>query len=401
MTSLADLFPSGPRSEAEAASPLIHEAYEEAQMTAMLGAPRQTAARPAPEDQTERLVTMVDQVTKTAPPPVARPTARGTRERNRPRRDWLSIGLVAVAIVALAVAGVLAVAKLATATPAVEAVHVLEADERTVGNAETALAGSISQLLTDRDVEIARANAFRAAVVEIAEVADPRGVDGEMMSVIDPDTLAALLTDVDAHILALGQVQPPEAPALYERGPVDVASISDVGQAIDAAQSALNALDLVSQDVRDVRGAFTSAVQAFEGRVSAFGATFIPAASGVLEQGPDAAEEIRTALVAAAGAVEAADLTTAPGFTALRAYQEAVRVVIADQVRAEAEAEAERLRLEEEERLRQQQQQQPPSTPTPGPGTPDPTPTNPAPTDPDPTDPPEPDPTDPSEESGD
>jgi len=396
MSTLDDIFPDA--KEHRAAQVVLDDHHTMRRLDQLFGDRRadvdlthRASARPA-------LVAMVNQAAADAKPVRSVPPVPPGRQRPVRRRiDLLNAGIAALAVLALATAGVVGGMQAATASPASEALGVLAADERTISSVEARLTEAQSQITDEVAAADAQSATLRTALEAVREAPDPADIppgeseppaDAGTIPIADSTALDAALAAVDGYRKDLAAVTSPVLPDPYHRTSMDKGSLTSVAAAIDAAQLRLTELDAATAAVREVRSGLQSRADALAAQLKTFTATFVPTAKAAIEDNTDAGQDAKDALTAAAAAVAAADLMSPEGQSALSTYRTALVALVADQVHQDRVREEQE---REEQRRREQQQNQPRDT-TPDPS-PSPTPTEPT----DPTDPS----TDPSSDLGD
>lgn len=391
MSTLDDLFPDA--KEHRGAQMVLDDHHTMRRLDQLFGDRRadldlthRASARPA-------LVAMVSEAAADAKPTTSlSPLPQGRQRPVRRRIDLLNVGVIVTAVVAVVAVVVVGAMQAATASPASEALGTLTADERTISSVEARLAQAQTQISDEVASADAQAATLRIALEAVREAPDPEDIppgqsqpppDAGTVPIADDKALDAALAAVDAYREDLADVEPPALPDAYQRRSMDKGSLASVAAAIDAAQLRLTTLDRATAAVRDVRSGLQSRAEAFAAHLKTFTATFLPSAQAAIDDNPDADEEAKDALTAAAARVAAADLTTPDCLDTLSTYRDALVALVTDQVYQDR-VRADQLR--EEQRRREQQQSQPRDP------TPDPTPVpSPAPTPTDPTDPTDPD----------
>ncbi|BDZ39232.1 hypothetical protein [Microbacterium suwonense] len=378
MTTLDDLFPDG--KHRPGAHAVADDHHTVRRLDELFGDRRTDLERTHRASARPALIAMVNSAAADATSlPEAPQTPHSTPRHRRRRIDVVNVAAAGLAVVAVVAAGVMGGVQIATASPASDALHVLSADEKTIESATAGLEAAHSRLIDAIADADAAAEALRPALQQVREATDPADIpegwadapeDAGTIPIADGKALDTVLAAIDTYQKELAAFTVPELPAVYTPSNVDSESLTEVAAAIDAAQLQLNAIDRSSAEVRTVRTAVDARAATFAGQVSAFAATFPGVAKGVIEQHPDAEQELKDAVTAAAAAVSGADLLTADGAATLPAYRDAVVAVVADQVAADRQREREeqeaRERAEREERERQQWR--PPSSQEPDPG---------------------------------
>lgn len=378
MSTLDDLFPDGRRQSGADVS--ADEQQTVRRLDQLLGDRRADIDRTHRASARPALVAMVDGALADARPLGTVPaTSHPDSRRPRRRFDLLNVSVAALAVVALAAAGLIGGVQAATASPATDALRVLAADEKTIESATAGLESARGRLIESVAEADAAAAALRPALESVRSAPDPADIppgeteapaDAGTILIADPKALDTVLAALDAYRTDLSAFESPAMPKEYTRGPVDTDSLGDVAAAIDDAQLQLAEIDRVSADVRDARTALDARVAAFAGELKKFTAGFPAVARKVIDENPDAAQDLKDAVSAAAEAVSAGNLLNEQGPQALKTYRDAVIALVsaqvyADRVREEAEREeAERARQRERERQRPQPQPTP-TEPTP------------------------------------
>lgn len=379
MSTLDDLFPDGKRQTQTNAD---DEQQTVRRLDQLLGDRRADIDRTHRASARPALVAMVERALADARPLGTVPAASHPDSR-RPRRrfDLLNVSLAALAVVALAAAGLIGGVQAATASPATDALRVLAADEKTIESATAGLESARERLIESVEEADAAAAALRPALESVRSAPDPADVppgeteapaDAVTIPIADPKALDTVLAALDSYRTDLSAFNVPGLPEPYERGAVDSDSLTEVGAAIDQAQLQLGEIDRVSAQIRVGRTSLDDRNAAFAAELATFAKTFPGLASAAVDDNGDADEDLRDAVVTAANALTKTDLQTAAGAASLTAYREAVVALVADQVYADRLREERERELEEVERERQRQRQWQPS-PTPEP-TPDVTP---------------------------
>ena len=367
MSTLDDLFPDG-RRHTETNTAVEQQTVR--QLDQLLGDRRADLDRTHRASARPALVAMVDGALADARPLGTVPaTSRPDTRRPRRRFDLLNVFVAALAVVALAAAGLIGGVQAATASPATDALRVLAADEKTIESATAGLESTRGRLIESVAEADAAAAALRPALESVRSAPDPADIppgeteapaDAGTISIADPKALDALLAALDAYRIDLSALESPAMPKEYTRGTVDTDSLSDVAAAIDDAQLQLAQIDRVSADVRDARTALDARIAAFESELKKFTAGFPAVARGVIDENPDAAQDLKDAVSVAAEAISAGNLLSQQGPQALQTYRGAVIALVSAQVYADrVREEAER---EEAERARQRERAQQPAT---------------------------------------
>lgn len=353
MTTFAQLFPQGPRSEA--ASSAFDDHHTVRRLTEMIGDPRDEFDMTRPRSSAERLSKVVEEALVDAAPTVIQTPRSSAKKRRRRRFDPLTVIAASVAVVALAAAGTVVGVQTANASPADGAMQSLRADEAMIQNSEQSFTTSHDRLATTLTQGAADAAALRAAVDGARVTQDLRAEDATV-AVLDAELADQLVAELDRHIAALQGVALPDAVNPYRRGDLDEDSLAEIGGAIEAAQEQIELLDEATMQLREQRIAVDALEAAHRTKLEGLAASFTDAATQVLEVNEDAEPEFRDAVTAAAAGVVTSGLGGTAGVAALTAYRDAVIALIADELRADRE-------LAEAAQRRQQQQQQSPSQP--------------------------------------
>lgn len=388
MSTLDDLFPNGGRrTDGQAA---FDDRHSTRRLDELFGDRRADLDKTHRASDRPELVAMVDQAAATASRTDAAVTPPLPDNRRRGHHiDFLNVGLAALAVLALAAAGLVGGVQAANASPADDAMRVLTADEKTIESATAGLESARTRVTDEIAEADASAAALPAALKTVRDAPDPADIppgeteapaDAGTIPIADAKALDAVLAAVDTYRSALGATVLPDLPKPYQRKSIDEGSLTQVASAIDAAQVHLKTLDDATAEVRTLRTDVQARADSFDAQLKAFTDTFVPTTKTVIEKHPDASAKTRDALTAAAQALAAADLTTPAGVSTLQAYRTATVDLVASQVYQDRVREEEQRRLEEEQRQRERQQNRP-TNPNPGSSP------SPAPTDP-PTDPP-------------
>lgn len=359
MTSLDDLFPDPRRSvNADDGS----RQGSDAGLTALVGSPASEDREPAAAD-VPALIAMVDAARASAAPISALPAAPKSVRTRRARRDVLSIGAAVVAGLAVVTAGSLTAVEMASASPAGEALRGLKADEANIVNVELALQAQRADL--DEDLAQARAHAVElsGALTAVRTVPDPRAfvIEGEpvpTVPVLDSAKLDGVLVDLSAYAAALEAFEVPALPDAYAREALDQDSLSDVADAIDAAQLHLGELEVTGAAMIDARERLDATVAGQEKKLAAFAETFTAAADRAVTENPEAEQSLRDAMSEAGRRVAESRLLGEEAITSVTDYGDAFEELIFDQVRAQREREAIEAEERERERERQRREQQ-------------------------------------------
>ena len=384
MATLDDLFPGG-RNLRD--TPVVHDDHHTVRrLDAMFGDRRADLEVTHRASGRRALVSLVDQAAGgVAPTTGATAGASEGGSRSRRRIDVLSAAVAGLAVVAVVTTAIVGGVQAATASPADDALQVLTADEKTIESAESALASARTKVEEDIAAGDARAEALRKALPGVSTAPDPVDIppgeteapeDAGRIDIIDPAVLATLTAAIETYRKDLAAIELPPLPAEYDPADVDHDdSLDAVAAAIDAAQLRLSEIDGATAAVREVRASVQERNDAFVAQLATFRATFAAAAQTAIDDNPDATQERKDAVTAAATAVADADLRTDAGIAALQAYRDAEFALVGSQVYADRVRE-EREREEQRERERERQRQQPVPQPTPTEPT-EPTPTGP------------------------
>lgn len=368
MSTLDDLFPDG-RRQTETHTAAAVEQQTVRRLDQLLGDRRADIDRTHRASARPALVAMVDGAVADARPLGTVPSSsRPDSRRPRRRFDLLNVSVAALAVLALAAAGLIGGVQAATASPATDALRVLAADEKTIESATAGLESARGRLVDSVAEADAAAAALRPALESVRSAPDPADIppgeteapaDAGTIPIADPKALDAALAALDAYRTDLSAFDPPAMPKEYTRGTVDTDSLSEVAAAIDDAQLQLAEIDRVSADVRDTRTALDARVAAFASDLKKFTGGFPAVARAAIDKNPDAAQDLKNAVGAAAEGVSAGNLLSEQGRQSVQAYRDAVIAlasaqVYADRLREEREREeAERERERERERQRQ------------------------------------------------
>lgn len=360
-----------------------------ARLEALVGRPRHAASTRGAGTDGVRLAALVSSASaNTSPltaPAMAAPAydetsdPKAQRPRGHRRVDWLNTTVAAVAVAAALGTAVFAGAHMANASPAADAVQVLTTEEATLAGTESALATSKSRLeerIQTADADVAL---VRTALSTMAETE-------EQPATAEPAALATAIESVDTYRAALAEIELPDVPAPYERGPVDEESLASVGEAIDQIQVKSADVNAVVEELRSSRASFDALTDTYSTQLATFSDAFESDAAVELEANPAAGDEFRSAVTDAARAVATTPLDGAGGATALMTYHDAVIALRAEDLRVRIEEEAARDSQSENQNWNNQWWTDQPETPT-DPGTTDPGTTDPGTTDPGTTDP--------------
>lgn len=335
MTALDELFPDGPRADHEKSSA---PEVSGARLRELVGAPRSRSPRTVGVTDTHVLARRAEAAARSAVPFAAlTPTVARDAPRRHRRLDPVSASTAALAVVAVVIAVTVAGIQAATASPAARALESLQAAEATIQNAYQSLTSARDGIVADIRTQTAEATELRAALLDTATVADPLSSDRTALDVTDLSLREAAVAALDTYLAGLGAIKVPEAPAEYRRGQVDEDSLVEVGGAIDKAQERLEGLDRETADMRTVRGTLDALRPATSPALTAFAASFIPAAERATRERQDVEEPFLVAVTQTAEAAASADPWTAEARAAYAAYRDAFAALIDDQLRAERE----------------------------------------------------------------
>lgn len=374
MSTLDDLFPDAKQRRAERA--VVDDDHAARSLQQMFGDPRTDLDLTHRASGRRQLVALVDAaVTDARPLKTPPPAPLQDRRRTRRRVDLLTVATGALAVLALVTTGVVGGLQAATASPAHDALRALVADEKTIATMEQRLAASAAAIEEGISAADAQGEALRTTLEGLRTVPDPADIppgeteapeDAGTLTIAEDAALTGILEGLKAYRAELDAVERVALPAAYTRGDVDEGLLTEVGSAIDAAQLHLTILDEARTAVRTVEEAIRTKQAAFEGSLTAFAATFTTVAQHAIAENPDADQELKDAVAAAAQALTQVDLMTAEGLAALHSYRDAVFALASDQVRADRERE-ERERAEQERRDRERARPQPHPGPDPDP----------------------------------
>jgi hypothetical protein len=275
--------------------------------------------------------------------------------------------------------------QIANASPAADAVSLLQSDEDTLLSAELGLTASRVRVEEQIAKGLTTAQTFQGAVAVFVP-----GEDEEPF--IDAAVIDAANAASAQYTAALSAIEMPDSLPKWKAPSVDEESLASVAAAIDEVQERTVLVDEMNAEIRTTRESVENATAAFTAGVDGFRASLAASTQAVLDDAPDAQQTLRDALTIASTNAAAADLTTPAGAAALQGYRDAVRALREGQTFAEEEAERERER-ENERRTNNNNQTQnntetnDPGTDTTDPGTDVPPPTTEEPTDPVPVDP--------------
>jgi len=344
MTTLSDLFPQGPRTDAGRPAP-SDDHHTMRRLTQLIGEPRRVSQGVTVEKDVRALVASVEAAAANAQPVTAAAAVVTTATRPRRRTlDVLTVGLGSLAVIAVATAVAVGGVQMATASPAAGALSALRADEADLQNAQESLMGGVDRVRSSIEDEAADAAALRAVLLDTATAPDPMGEEGAVLEVADPAALTAVLGAMDAYQADLAAIDIPEPPVAFERGDLDERSLVEVGEAIDRVHEQLTTTDAALAHVRTVRARLDELSETLDAAVTAFAASYPAAAEAALERYPDTDEPLDDALTEAAAAVVAADLLSEAGRATLLTYRDALVEL--------AEGQQEALRAREEEQAR-------------------------------------------------
>lgn len=314
-------------------------------------------------------------------PPVFLPAMK-----HRKTRSTLTIVVSLLTVLALVAVGVLFALKSQEVSPEQKAFDAYAARQLTVATADRKLTTTFKAIGTARTEADAVNLASAAALAAVAGVSDETArAAADAQRIASAEAIAAVSVDDPADT-------PYTAPVVSTTSSLTViaAGLDEVSAEANRIDDAQLALDAALTEISDARSAFTAAF-------AAFADTFPVTVPSLLGANPDAGQEWRDAVGAAAAAFTAA-VERGAGATELQAYaaaafalqDENARVLLAE---AEAEAEAAEREAEEEEDAPRQAPTRP-RTPTPDTNSPPPVvepEPNPVP-EPDPAPEPEPDP---------
>ena len=356
----------------------------------LLGRRRPSRASDGVGHDLPRLVAMVDEAAANrAPMPSV--TAPSSVRRSRRRIDWLSTVIGGAAVITVAVASTFTAVQIANASPTGDAVVLLKSDQDALASAERGLAASRTRVDEQIQSGIVTAQGFQASLTAFTP-------DEEEEPFVDAGLIDAANASAAQYIATLEAIVVPADLPDWTAPTVDDESLTSVAAAIDEVQARTVLIDDMNSELRTTRQSVENAATGFTAGIDAFRAGLIAATPSVLEQSPDAQQELRDAVTLASTTVGAADLTTSAGAAALLGYRDAIRALRDGQVRAEDEIAAERERERERENANNTNNQnsndgdQNPDQNDPGTGDPVPPVTDPPVTDPpvDPTNPTDP-----------
>lgn len=367
MSTLDDLFPDGRRQTGADGS--ADEQQTVRRLDQLLGDRRADIDRTHRASARPALVAMVEGALTDARPLGTVPaTSHPDSRRPRRRFDLLNVSVAALAVVALAAAGLIGGVQAATASPATDALRVLAADEKTIESATAGLESARERLIESVAAADAAAAALRPALESVRSAPDPADIppgeaeapaDAGTIPIADPKALDTALAALDAYRTDLSALESPAMPKEYTSGTVDTDSLGDVAAAIDGAQLQLAEIDRVSAQIRVGRTSLDDRNAAFAAQLVTFSKTFPDLASAAVDDNRDADQDLKDVVLTAASALTTTDLQTAAGVASLTAYRDAVVALVADQVYADRlreereREEAERERERERERQRQ------------------------------------------------
>ncbi|MEV4773875.1 hypothetical protein [Microbacterium sp. LWH12-1.2] len=372
MTTLAQLFPQGPR--IEEASTTFDDHHTVRRLTEMFGDPSDDFDMTRPRASVQRLSQLVEEaVADAAPATIPAPPASAKRRRRR-RFDGLAAAAASLAIVGVATAGIVGGVQMANASPADGVMQSLRADEAMIQNAEQAFMSAHDRLSAKAVAGEANAAALRTAVDGARTAPDPRSTDGAAtIAILDAVLADGIIAEIDRHAAALQAVVLPEPVDPYVRNDIDEDSLSEVGVAIDDAQAQLAELDAATAELREGRTKVEDLDAQHATTLEGLAASFTALGIKAIEENPDAEAPLRDAVTAAAAHVVSSKLGGAEGAAAVTAYRDAVVALVTDQ----AITEEERAEAARRERQNRQQNQEPDPTPTEEPVVPNPEPTAP------------------------
>lgn len=321
MTTLDDLFTDRARAAAPGETSRDRSAQSLDRMFGQTARP--AAAKPAVDDA-PALRALVDAPARTFQ--VGKAPTPKTIRRVREPKDWMTIGLAVLAVVAVVVAALVVARSMAEASPAANALDTLSQTEAELVDTQSMINRDIALVQTDRDAGLASADALAAPLASFGDT-------------VDENALATVEAARQAYVAAATALVVPEPLAPYRRGSIDQDSLASVGTAIDSANEQRLALDPIAEEVSAARTALTAADNTFAAALSAFTGSIPPYAQTLVDDNPDVDAEVSDAVIAAADALVAADLTTPPGLAAVTTYTEAVAAMREEQILWDEEAE--------------------------------------------------------------
>lgn len=338
MTSLADLFPERDDTR-DGVSQAAKAVRTRNRLTTLVGGQRPAPAVAVAADDTDALVQLVGDRAPAAHAGAGAPPEPTRIRRGRSGRDWLSIAVAVLAVVALAGAATVTGVSLGSASPTSGALKDLTQNEAVLVDDIEGVNRSIAALAAEQADGVARAGALAGPLAAVAGMTD------------EPMRQAAEAARV-AYLTAASSVTLPAVPAAYRRGPVDQKSLESVGAAVDAVNERSVQVHRLADDVAAAKDSLARDDARLAAALQKFAATVQASAAALLVENADALERFQTDVTGAATAVATTDLASANGPTVLGAYATAVTALRADHARA-AQAIA-----EENERLRQQREAQ-------------------------------------------
>lgn len=262
-------------------------------------------------------------------------SAPSTVRRSRRRIDWLSAFTGAAAVVAVAVASTFTAVQIANASPAGDAVALLQSDEDLLISSELGLSASRLRVEEQIATGLETSATFQSAVSVLAPAED----EEPFVDVVVLDAAAATAAQYAATLEA---IEMPESLPAWSAPAVDEESLESVAAAIDEVQGRSVLVDELTAELRTTRESAENATAAFTAGVDAFRAGLTARTQIVLDDAPDAQQSLRDAVTLASAAAASADLTTPAGAAALQGYRDAVRALRDGQTRAEEDAQRER-----------------------------------------------------------
>ncbi|WP_102194379.1 hypothetical protein [Microbacterium aurantiacum] len=359
MTTLAQLFPQGPR--IEEASSTFDDHHTVRRLTEMFGDPSEDFDMTRPRASAQRLSQLVEEAVADAAPAVIPAPPVSARKRRRRRFDGLAMVAASLAVVAVSAAAIVGGVQIANASPADGAMQSLRADEAMIQNAEQAFTSAHERLAARVATSSANGAALRTAIDAARQAPDPRSTQATAtIPVLDAALADGVIAEIDRHAAALQGIVLPESVDPYVRGDIDEDSLSEVGVAIDAAQAQLASLDEVTAELRDDRTALDALDAQHVANLEALAVSFTALGAKAIEDNPDADAVLRDAVSNAAAHVVSTKLSGVEGAAAVTAFRDAVVALVTDQ----AVADEDRAEAERRERENRQQNQQPAPTPT-------------------------------------